>query len=345
VVDRVRTLNSGAAQFDVSRTGTLVFMPGGEDGVVSVARSLVWVDRSGREQKIDAPGRSYAFPRLSPDGRRVALDIRDQENDIWIWDLERETLTKLTSNPGADALPIWTPDGAHIVFTSSRDGLAPNLFWQRADFTGVAERLTTNPQYSENPHAFSPDGKNLIVQATVPGGSSDLNLMAMDALLAGKPAGGKMEVRPLLHTPAAESAGEIAPDGRWLAYYSNSSGRNEVYVRAFPNVESGGQTSISATGGTRPAWSRNGRELFYLDLNGAMWVVPVQTTPTFSAGKPRKLFDASWWSAQSGRTYDVTADGQRFLAITDPSSDGENAPPQTFTIVLNWVEELKQKLP
>jgi hypothetical protein len=344
VVDQVRTLNSGAAQFDVSRSGTLVFMPGDGGGVASVPRSLVWVDRSGREQPIAAPGRSYAFPRLSPDGKRVALDIRDQANDIWIWDLERETLTKLTTNPGVDAWPVWTPNGARIVFVSSRDGIAPNLFWQRADFTGTAERLSTSTN-SQNPTSISPDGKNLLVQEVIPGNNNDLNLIGMDALLTGKPADGKLETRPLLHTPAAESAGEISPDGRWLAYYSNSSGTNEVYVRAFPNVDGGGLFPISTAGGTRPAWSRNGRELFYLDLNGAMWVVPVRTTPAFSAGKPTKLFDASWWSAQSGRTYDVTADGQRFLAIKDPSSDGADAATQTFSVVLNWQEELKRLVP
>ena len=345
VAENVRTLNSGAAQFDVSRSGTLVFMPGRQEDGGIVPRSLAWVDRSGREQKIAAaPGRSYAFPRLSPDGKRVALDIRDQENDVWIWDLERETLTRLTTNTGADAWPIWTPDGTHIVFASSRDGLGPNLFLQRADFTGVAERLTSS-DVPQNPHSFSPDGKALIVQATTPGNSVDLSLMATDALLSGKPTTGKVDTQPLIQTPAAEVAGEISPDGRWIAYYSNGSTINEVYVRAFPNVDSGGQWQISQAGGTRPAWSRNGRELFYLDLNGAMWVVPVQTKPTFSAGKPKKLFDATWWTAQSGRTYDVTADGQRFLAIKDPSTDSENTPTQTFTVVVNWVEELKRRLP
>jgi serine/threonine-protein kinase len=344
VVEHVRTLNSGASQFDVSRTGTLVYISGDADGVASVTRSLVWVDRSGREQKIAAPGRSYAMPRLSPDGKRAALDLRDQANDIWIWEFERETLTKLTSNPGSDAWPIWTPDGTHIVFASTRDGLGPNLFWQRADFTGDAERLTTNAN-PVNPHSFSPDGKNLIVQEQIPSSSINLDIIAMDTLLAGKPSSGKMETRPLIHTTAAEAAGEISPNGRWIAYYSNSSSRNEVYVRAFPNVENGGQWQISTAGGTRPAWSRDGRELFYLDLNGAMTVVPVQITPTFSAGKPTKLFDANWWTAQSGRTYDVSADGKRFFAIKDPSSDGQNTSTQTFTVVLNWMEELKQKLP
>jgi len=343
VVSQVRTLNSGAAQFDVSRNGTLVYMPGSSDGVAGVGRSLVWVDRSGREQRINAPARSYAFPRLSPDGQRVALDIRDQENDIWILDLKRETMTKLTTNPAADAWPIWTPDGAHLVFTSVRDGFGPNLFWQRSDFTGLAERLTTSTN-SQNPHSFSPDGNTLIVQEVVTGTRNDLHLLATDTLLEGKPSLGKMETRPLLHSADAESAGEISPDGKWLAYYGNGSGTNEVFVRAFPSVDSGGVWQISTAGGTRPAWSRNGRELFYLDSNGAMTVVPVQTSPTFSPGKPKKLFDANWWTAQTGRTYDVSVDGQRFLAIKDPTA-AQGSALSTFNVVLNWTEELKQKIP
>jgi hypothetical protein len=183
------------------------------------------------------------------------------------------------------------------------------------------------------------------VVQTYGGNFVDLSLISLDALLPGKPATGSIEPQPLIRTPSGEAGAEISPDGRWLAYYSNSSGRNEVYVRAFPNVESAGQWTISTAGGTRPAWSRNGRELFYLDVNGAMMAVPVQTTPTFSAGKPVTLFDANWWAALSVRMYDVTADGQRFLAIKDPSSDGESATPQTFTVVVNWSEELKQKRP
>jgi serine/threonine-protein kinase len=226
------------------------------------------------------------MPRLSPDGRRVALDIRDQESDIWIWDLDRENLTKLTSNPSVDAVPVWTPDGAHIVFTSSRDGRVPNLYWQRADFTGVAERLTTN-ENSQNPSSFSSDGKQLVIQVSVPGNLTDLHLMTTETLLAGKPATGKMETRPLLDSTSFEAAGEISPDGRWLAYYSNSSRTNEVYVRAFPNVESGGQWTISTSGGTRPAWSPNGRELFYLDLNGAMMWFPFRPARPSVPASPR----------------------------------------------------------
>ena len=340
VVEQVQTLGSGAAQFDVSRTGTLVFMPGNEDAIASVARPMVWVDRSGREQAINAPAHGYVLPRLSPDGKRVALDVRDQTEDIWIWDLERETLTKLTTSVSSNTWPIWTPTGTHIVFTSARDGRGQNLFRQRADFTGVAERLTTSVG-TQHAMSFSPDGKALVVQ-TYGGNLVDLSLMSMETLLSGKPATGTIEPQPLVRTPAGEAGAEISPDGRWLAYYSNISGRNEVYVRAFPNVESGGQWTISTAGGTRPAWSRNGREMFYLDVNGAMMAVPVQTTPTFSAGKPTKLFDANWWAVLSARMYDVTADGQRFLAIKDLSSDGESTTPQTFTVVVNWIEELKQ---
>ncbi len=215
------------------------------------------------------------------------LDIRDQENDIWIWDLERETLTKLTSNPGADAWPIWTPDGTRIVYMSSTRRARAKPVLAACGLHRYPERLSTSAVPSQAPHSFTTDGKSLVVQIPVPGSGNDLHVMAMDTLLEGKPATGKMETRPLLHSTASEAAGEISPDGRWIAYYSDSSGRNEVYVRAFPNIESGGQWTISTAGGTRPAWSRNGRELFYLDLNGAMWVVPVQTTPAFSAGKPR----------------------------------------------------------
>jgi len=127
VVEQVTTLGTGAADFRVSRQGTLVYVPGGSNAQGGVARSLVWVSRQGREEPIGAPPRTYAFPRLSPDGTRLALDIREQENDIWIWDLGRRTLTRLTFDPGVDAWPIWTPDGRRIVFASTRTGVQ-NLF-------------------------------------------------------------------------------------------------------------------------------------------------------------------------------------------------------------------------
>ena len=136
-----------------------------------------------------------------------------------------------------------------------------------------------------------------------------------------------------------DAAGEISPDGRWLAYHSNESGRNEVYVRPFPNVD-GGRWQISTGGGSRPAWSGNGRELFYFGPNTAMMVVAVQTTPTFSTGNPSKLFDGPWFAQQGGRTYDVSRDGQRFLMIKDATlsttTGNQPAALPTITVVLNW---------
>jgi len=340
VVDQVRTLGTGAGLFSVSRTGTLVFVPGGFDAFVGAARSLVWVDRQGHEEPVPAPLRSYVMPRLSPDEQQLALDVRDQENDIWIYDFKRKTLRKLTFNAGADAWPVWTPDGQHIIFASAR-GAQINLFWQRSDGSGTAERLTSSAN-SQNPHSISPDGKTLIVQE-INNGSADLTMLALDGAIGAR--AGKLETQPLIHTPAQESAGEISPDGHWLAYYSNSSGRAEVYVRAFPNVDSGGQYLISTNGGTRPAWAKSSRELFYLDLNGAMMSVPVQTTPTFSAGNPVKLFAGRWFMNQTARTYEVSRDGQRFLMIKETADGDQRGPLMTMTVVVNWLDELKQKVP
>ena len=343
VVEQAMTLGTGAGQFDLSENGTLVYMPGGATATIGIPRSLVWTDRRGREEPVGAPARSYVIPRLSPDGQQIALDVRDQENDVWIWEINRRTLRRLTFNPFPDSWPVWTPDGRRIVFGSQREGAVINLFWQSADGTGSAERLTTSIN-AQTPHAITPDGKNLIVQENVTGSNSDLTLLPLGALSNGGTSG-KATTQPLLHTPAGESAGDVSPDGRWLAYSANESGRVEVYVRPFPNVD-GGRWQVSTEGGSRPAWAKNGSELFYLGLNGgSMWTVPVQTSPTFSAGNPTRLFDGRWWVGQTGRTYDVSADGQRFLMIKDTESGEQAAASPAITVVLNWRDELKQRLP
>jgi serine/threonine-protein kinase len=341
VVDQVMTFGTGAGLFDVSRSGTLVYVPGGATSGTGTPRSLVWVDRHGQEESIPAPIRTYVFPRLSPDGQRVAVDIRDQENDIWIFDLKRPTLTKLTFNPGPDSWPIWTPDGRRVVFGSTRGvGAQQNLFWQPADGTGTAERLTTSANIQQ-PHSFSPDGRSLVVYELVPSSFSDLTLLPIGSL-SEKPPTGKLDTQPLVYTAAAENAGEISPDGHFVAYHSNESGQPQVYVRPFPEVNKG-RWQISTEGGTRPAWGPDRRELFYMNPDGAMMAVPVQTTPTFSAGNPTKLFEGQWFRGQSGRTYDVAKDG-RFLMIKDAVTN-EQGSAATMTVVVNWVEELKQKLP
>jgi serine/threonine-protein kinase len=351
VVEQIGMLSTGAADFAVSDTGTLVFIPGTFASIAGsgAARSLVWVDRHGREEPIKAPVRSYFALRLSPDGTRIALDARDQDNDIWVWDIARETLTRLTVDPGPDVFPIWTPDGRRIVFGTTRDGAAQSLFWQPADGAAIAERLTTAtvPHY---PNSFSPDGTRLLLQyggqissgtAAADSPASDISVMAMD---------GDRKVAPLLQTKFIKRNAEVSPDGRWVAYESNESGRFQIYVQPFPNVNSG-RWQISTAGGTKALWARSGGELFYVDGSGAVMTVPIQTTTAFSNGTPARLLEAKYFhGVQQSRSYDVSRDGQRFLLIKDvpaTAADGRTTTetPASMVVVVNWFEELKQRLP
>jgi Tol biopolymer transport system component len=331
VVEQILMLESGAADFRISEQGTLAYVPGGRGGAMGPVRSIVWVHRQGGEEPIGAPPRTYAVPRLSPDGTRVALDIRDQERDIWIWDFGRKTLTRLTTKPIGDDVPVWTPDGRRIAYSSGIGG-ARNLFWQAADGTGAAERLTTSPS-PHVPTSFSPDGKALIFTEVNSKTGTDLMQLRLD---------GAPKAEPLIQTPFLETAADISPDGRWITYQSNESGRPEVYVRPFPKVD-GGRVQISTGGGSKPAWSRNGRELYFLAPNTAMMVVPVQTSPTFTPGNASKLFDGPWFAQTAGRTYDVSPDGQRFLMIKDATADSTLALP--INVVVHWTEELKARVP
>jgi serine/threonine-protein kinase len=332
VLEQVTTTR-GRTHFGISRAGSLVYMTGGassagDDG--STQRSLVWVDRQGREQPLPAPRRPYAYPRLSPDGTRVAVDIRDQDRDIWIWDLARQSLRRLTFDPKEDLYPVWTPDGQRIVFSSTRAG-APNLFWQPADGTGSAERLTTgsNPQLA---YAMS-SLRDVLFREDKAGSGNDLHVLHLEG----------RRTESVVHLGFGENNADLSPDGRWLAYQSGESGQLEVYVRPFPRVDDG-RWQISTGGGGKPVWTRNGRELCFLS-NLLVACAAVQTTPTFSAGAPSTVLKARYWNFQAGRTFDVSADGQRFLMVKDESTDDPTASQGNLVVVLNWVEELKTRLP
>ena len=348
VVDQVTTLVTGAAEYSVSRQGALVYVAGGARGG---ARQLVWVTRQGHEDPIAAaPPRAYVYPRLSPDGTRVALDIRDQGQDIWIYDLARQTLTRLTDSPAVNVYPVWTPNGKRVIFGSARAG-GQNLFWQAADNTGTVERLTTSPN-TQFPTSISPDGTRLIVQEFVPKTGRDLRVLQMEGPSAALRAGpstaigtSPRQTEPLVQTTFAEDNGEISPDGHWLAYQSNESGQNQISVRPFPNVGSGHWT-ISTSGGARPLWARSGKELFYLDGTNAVTAVPIQSTPTFSAGNLTKLFDnGRYVAAGIGRSYDVSLDGQKFLMIKATANGDQTSTSPSMVVVLNWTEELKARVP
>jgi hypothetical protein len=341
VVERVMTKQTGAANFAVSRGGTLSYVPAGAGSGAITPRSLVWVNRQGREDLIKAPPRAYVQPRLSPDGTRVALEIADQDYDIWIWDLSRQTLTRLTSDPSQDLSPIWTPDGKRILFDSIRAG-PRNVFWQAADGTGTVVRLTTRARETfQSVDSISPDGTQAILVEYHDKTALDVVLLDLGSL-ATEPGAGQRRTETLVQTPFTEQNGETSPDGRWLAYQSNESGRMEIYVRPFPRVNSG-RWQVSTGGGSRPAWGRSGRELFYLDGNNAMTAVAVQPSgPTFIAGNPTKLFDWRYGPNVGGRTYDVSADSQRFLMIKDNAA---SPIPPSIIVVQHWVEELKRLVP
>ena len=305
--------------YSVSRRGDLVYVPGGGALAPPAARTLTWVNRQGQETAIAAPPRTYAVARLSPDGTRVALDVRDQTIDISIWDLSRQTLSPLNRHAAQDLSPIWTADGKRVIWTSTRGGGNPNLYWQAADGTGDAERLTISAN-NQFPTSTTPDGSIVVVF-----GASGNNKNGMDLFtIALKDPAHKAE--PLIAAEGMDFGGEVSPDGKWLAYHSNISGEFQVYVRPFPNVQDGRQ-QISTTGGSRAAWSRNGRELFYLDREGLLTSVAIPAAPgaTFAAGPPVKILNRKYYAGASLlgldlRGYDVSPDGQRFLMIKEPES-------------------------
>ncbi len=344
LVEHVMTKPAGAANYALSLAGTLVYMPGGTVAQTT-PRSLVWVDRKGHEEQIKAPLRAYGTPRLSPDGTRLAVEIYDPNTDIWIWDFARETLRRLTFDPSGDGMSVWTPDGRHIIFESSRAGV-PNVYKQAADGTGPAERLETsaNPQW---PTAITPDGKCVAGFELLPKSASDVVFFPLTRGVT-QPGSGSALCWPSPTEQVATSRfkggfADFSPNGRYLAYESRESGHAEVYVRPFPRVDSG-RWQVSTAGGTRPAWARNGRELFYLDESNTLTSVHVSTSgPTFNSGSPATVFDAKYVESNPSRHYDVSADGQRFLMIKESATSDPNATPASMIVVLNWFEELKAK--
>jgi serine/threonine-protein kinase len=341
---------NGAAQYSFSATGSLVYISG---GVQSAQSRLVWVSRNGAEQPVAAPSHTYLVPRLSPDGRRVAMTIAEQESQTWLYDLSRETSTRFTFEGNYNLNPLWTPDGKRIAFESNKEG-PPNLFWQLADGSGGLERLNTS-EYIQVPMSWSPDGQLLaflevnpttgfdiwVLRMGDPSAGSGQALSASSGQVPSTGSGQGRKAEPFLRTPFNETLPRFSPDGRWLAYISDESGRYEVYVRPYPGP--GGKSQVSRDGGTEPVWNRNGRELFYRSGN-KMMAVEIAVQPGFTAGTPRMLFQGPYEPPPVPlANYDVSPDGQRFLMIKP--SEQEQAVPTQINVVLNWFEELKQKVP
>jgi serine/threonine-protein kinase len=321
------------ADYSVSRTGMLVFAPPTASALGLGTRSLVWVTREGKEEPIRAPLHGYTSLRLSPDDTRIALDIRERENNIWIWDVRGQTLTKLTDGTG-DQVPFWTRDGRRIIFSSQRGGNRA-LFWQFADGTGTIEPLDDG-KAARWPGALSPDGSRLVVTEIAGKTGDDVSMLSMT---------GDKKVTPLFNSAFLERSPDLSPDGHWIAYQSNSSdGVDQIYVRPFPDVQ-GGRWQVTTSGGTHPIWGKNAnlRELFYVDDEGYVATASIQTTPSFSVGRRTRLLQTPYFGAATrGAVFDVTRDDQRFVMIKGDESGGIST---KLVAVTNWFEELKQRVP
>jgi Tol biopolymer transport system component len=332
VLEGVGTKTTGAAAFDVSLGGHLVHSAG---GTTRAARTLTWVDRAGKETPITAaPARNYFYARISPDGSRLSLDVRDEEEDIWIWDLKRDTIARLTDKAGADQYGLWAPDH-RLIFTSVVSGRT-EIFRHRPDAVGQPEKITDTSadKLVPFPNAVTPDGAQIIFRSASGATKNDLWVANLE---------GDRTPRKLLSTEHDERNPSLSPDGKFMAFESDmSGGRLEVFIRPFPNVD-GGQWKVSVAGGEEPVWSPTGREIFYL-AEGRLTSVPVTITPGGpELGRPSTLFPVSpYFFGGIGRNYDVTRDGRRFVMVKNPELQGSSSPP--ISVVLHWVDELRGRL-
>ena len=315
-------VGNARAQFSVSETGVLVyrnFVSGGNT-------QLVWFDRAGKQLGTVWDVASISGVRLSPDGKRVALQRFDTEkgtNDIWLVDIARGIPSRLTFDPASDVNPVWSPDGSRILFSSQREGVS-NLYQKLSSGAGQDESLLKSDD-TKLPNDWSSDGRYILYQAL---GQGDFDLWVLPLFEERQPV-------PYLQTDFLERGGRFSPDGRWVAYISNASGKPEVYVRNFP--DQGGQWQISNGGGEGPRWRRDGRELFYIAADSKLMATEVNgSSGTFEFGIPKPLFELRVNVAVAS-PYDVAADGQRFLVASLIEQDG--TPPAT--VVLNWTAALQ----
>ncbi len=343
-VRRAGAGQTGTAQFSVAENGSLVYVPG-PVSTVSGARELALVDRKGTTQPLKLVAANFDHPRVSPDGKRIVFVTEDeQEAVVWTYDLSGATAMRRLSFGGRNRFPIWSSDGQRVAFQSDREGDL-GIFWQRADGAGTAERLTTAEKDTAHlPESWSPKGEGFLYRVTK-GPASTLSFYSVKDKKA-TPFGG------------VQSSGQInavfSPDGRWITYESTGAdaGRRQIYVQPFPATGATYQVPGVEQGGYRhPLWSPDGKELFYM-VGGVVRfrVAGVTTQPDFAFGNPSPLPKPAFWQDSFNdvaRSYDVMADGQHFIAKISAGAVGQTdmgLQPQ-IQIVLNWFEELKQRVP
>jgi len=325
VLPQVATSGTGAGAFDVADDGTLVYLDA--PGLPPFeARTLVWVDRQSHEEPLGLSPGNYSHPSLSPDESQIALAVSDGLNDnIGVWDVARQRLKPLTLGAPTKFFPVWMPNG-RLLFST----LGTGVFSQSADGSGVPELVVKDSRTDGVylPSGVTPDGTRLLAAYR-----SDVTTVSLDAT---------HDVQQLIHTPAVERNPVVSPDNRWMAYESNRSGRFEVFIVPFPDTKSSGPHLIA--GGTRPLWARRSNELFYVAPGGALMSVrPDAQGGTWN--NPVQVVDRRYATEtpMSGRNYDVSADGQRFLMVKEPPVDP--AKPPRIVVVQNWPEELNRLAP
>jgi serine/threonine-protein kinase len=306
--------------------GALVYLP--PESAAGQQR-MVWIDRSGRVMPVDLEPGPYVRVSLSPDNSQLAVALDEESNqDIWIANPQRQTMTRLTFDPTIETMPTWSPDGRYVAFRSERE--APGIYRRAAQGTGDVERLTATDGPIHSPYSWTPDGKTLLLAVF-----RSFRNQAIASVTPPDPA-----VRILLDGDFAQLDPQVSPDGRWLAYQSDETGRFEVYVRPYPDVDAG-RWLVSTAGGTSPRWAPDGRELLYYD-GEALARVTVRTSPTFSPGKPERLLAIKPFGGRLGPDFEVASNGQRFLFLLP----GATEPTRSAGLVLvqNWVEEIRARL-
>jgi len=302
----------GEMDYAVSTSGHLVYAAG---GLVEPKRTLVLVDGAGNETAVVPTARPYSNAAMAPDGGSLAVSIEGVTLDVWLLEVERDLLRRLSFG-GDDTGAAFTADGQYVIWQSSRSGVS-NLY--RAPVDGSAEeRLTTSSREQRNPLP-SPDGRQVVYSEINEKGDRDIRMLALDTL----------QSSVLLATPFDETPGAFSPDGRWLCYTSNESGRSEVYVRPFQSTTRG-KWQVSIEGGRSPAWSRDGREIYYRS-GTKLLAAPIETSPRVHPGRPRLLLDRNDYVS----SFEVAPDG-RLLMTKEP----ERVQANQVHLVLNWGQSL-----
>jgi Tol biopolymer transport system component len=316
---------TGAAFYDFSSGGSLFYVRGTGTVGERMARAFL-VDERGEAKPLGEPKAGLQVPRFAPDGRSLVMTVAEEDRtDLWSYDLTRETLTRLTFG-GTNAASVFFPDGRSVAFASDRDGVF-SIYRTFADGSGDATRITRgqNPQF---PTSVSPDGKHLAYTELHPESNLDVYVLSLQDQTA----------RPLLRTDHAEAGAVFSPDGKFLAYVSDESGAEQVYVRRFPGPS--GRWQVSTVTGTEPVWSRDGSRLFFRSGDSLM-AADVQLLPEFEAAKPRLLFERPFDSAGALHAgYDTGPDGASFVMIRTEKQSTASA----IYVVLNWFEEMKERV-